>query len=234
MVPAKTELQVQLEKMYPMPSYKPLEEIVGNWQNVPQKVVDAITAVTVKVEAEYKLFANGNEIGSSKAPPGHRAKPLKFRPGQLLVTNSRDGNIKAVVNIDETDFKEQVRAVYNEQVEKGRQRVLAARKEAETALAGQPGGGAALAEALGSAQADPRFKPAVEYLAAGKMITHTLDEARQWIWLGKEQHEGKSYEAILVHFETETIFGMFPHSMKCLLENGRVVKWVPVGYGKAE
>lgn len=226
-------MEVRLEQMYPMPKYKPLEEIVANWQDVPQKVVDAVKVVTVNVEAEYKLFANGAEIGSSKAVAGHRAKPLKFRPGQLLVTNSRDGNTKAVVAVEDTDFKDQVQALYDEQVEKGRQRVFAARKAAEEALSRQSAGGE-VATGFGSAGSDPRFKPAVDYLASGKMITHTLDEAKQWIWLGKETHEGKTYDAILVNFDTETIFGVFPHSMKCLMENGRVITWISAGYGKAD
>jgi len=227
--PEKPTLEARLEKMYPMPDYKPLEDLVDNWKDVPKNVVEAVGVVTVEVPAEYKLFANGEEIGSSKVPAGHRAKPLDFKPGKLLLTNSRDGKTRAVVNIDDTNFKEQVRALYDQQVEKGRKRVLAARKAAREGLAQAGGDGAA---DFGGPESDPRFKPAVDYLASGKMTTRTLEEAKRWLWLGEVKHEGKTYDAILVDFEVETIFGTFPHSMKALLKNGKVQEWIMAGYGE--
>jgi hypothetical protein len=227
-------LQERLEAMYPTPNFKPLEEIVGGWENLPQSLVDAVKTVTVNTEAEYKLFANATEIGSSKAAAGHHAKPLKFRPGQLLVTNSRDGNTKAVVNIDDTDFKDQVWALYHDHVDKSRRQVLGARQAAREALSKQVPEGTKPPENLGKPDSDARFAPAVDYLATGKMITRTLPEAKQWIWAGKEMHEGKEYDVILVQFVVETIFGASPHPMKCLLENGRVVSWIPAEFEKPE
>lgn len=220
--------------MYPLPNVRALEDIVRNWESVPQDIVDLVKTVTVKCEAEYKLFANGTEIGSNKAIPGHQAKPLKFRPGQLLITNSRDGNSKAVVTIDETDFKDQVRALYHEEVEKSLRQVLGARNAAREAMSRQEGAGGKPGANFGMPDSDPRFRPAVEYLASGKMITHTLTEAKQWVWLGPETHDGKSYDAILVHFQASTVFGTFPRPMKCLLEHGRVVQWIAAEYGKPD
>lgn len=220
--------------MYPLPAARPLEDIVRNWENVPQEIVDRVNIVTVKSEAEYKLFANGMEIGSNKAAPGHQAKPLKFRPGQLLVTNSRDGNTKAVVNLDDTDFKDQVRTLYHDEVESSLRRVLGARNATREALTRQAAAGTKPGADFGKPDSDPRFRPAVEYLASGKMINHTLSEAKQWVWLGSETHEGKGYDAILVHFQASTVFGMFPRPMKCLLENGRVVQWITAEYEKPD
>ena len=223
--PQPTPEQV-VEKRFPFPEVKALEEIVGNWDAVPQSLLDTVKAVKVNTEAEYKLFANGMEIGSNKVAAGHVARPLKFRPGQLLVTNSRDGNTKAVVNIGDTDFKEQVRIQYQEHVDKGRQVVLDARKVALEILAREKAAGNPTAPEFGSAESDPRFKPALDYLASGQMIDHKLDEAKRWFWLGKETRDHKEYDAILVQFEIETVFGILPHPMKCLIEQGRVVKWI--------
>ena len=98
-----------------MPNFKPLLEIVGNWNNVPQRAFPR--AITVNVEAEYQIkSSDGRIIGSSKAAPGHKAVPLQHRPGRLQITDRPGGTALAVVNVDDTDFKAQIENLYDTKV----------------------------------------------------------------------------------------------------------------------
>ncbi len=218
--PALTKAEKEAEAKYAMPNFKPLIEIVDNWNSVPQRAFPA--AVTVKVPAEYQIKASdGNIIGSSKADAGHKAVPLQQKPGFLQVTDRPGGTALAVVKIDDTDFKEQIQALYDAKVAEAKERVLKARRVYATMLASQPEGAPA-----SSGGDDPRFKPVRDHLAAGKIESAILEEAKEWYWLGSEVHDGRTYDVVMVNFEVDTIFGMFPNSMKALLSNGEVVKWV--------
>lgn len=216
----KTEFEKKAEEKYPMPNFKPLLEIVDNWNSVPQRAFPK--AITVNVDADYKIQASdGKVLGSSKAPAGHKAVPLKHKPGMLQITDRPGGNALAVVKVEDTDFKEQIEKLYDTLVADAQERILKARRVYAKVLAAQPAGGGG-----GSSGDDPRFAPVRAYLAAGKMESALLEEAKEWYWMGSEVHDGRSYDVVLVNFEVNTIFGLFPNSMKCLLSNGQVVKWI--------
>jgi len=225
--PKQEELKVspEVEKQYPMPQFKPLLEIVDNWNNVPDRAFPE--AITVNVPVDYKLERDGQVIGSSPAPAGTQAVPLKHKPGQLLITDRPQSSMRAVVNVDDTDFKERIQTFYDSRVAEARDRVMTARKVAMEleSMPKSEGDPQVLAGGWHDPN-DPRFNPVKEYLKAGKFSTAYLEEAKKWRWVGADTHEGEKYDAVLVYFETETIFGIFPHTVKCLLQNGRVVKWV--------
>ena len=176
----------------------------------------------MNVDAEYKIQASdGKVLGSSNAPAGHKAVPLKHKPGMLQITDRPGGTALAVVKVDDTDFKQQIENLYNTKVAEAQERILKARRVYAKVLAAQPSGGGG-----GGSGDDPRFQPVRAYLAAGKMESALLEEAKEWYWMGSEVHDGRTYDVVLVNFEVNTIFGLFPNSMKCLLSNGNVVKWI--------
>ena len=225
----KTDLELKLEEKYPMPNFKPLVEIVDNWNSVPERAYPS--AIVVNVEAEYNMYReDGSKIGASKALPGHKAKVLKFKPGKLLITNSPAGNTKAVVDIDDTDFKAQVQKLYDSKVAEARERILKARRVAKNVMLSQPAGGADML--AGGSSDDSRFQPVKDFLGAGKLESGILEEATEFFWLGSERHDNSSYDVVLVNFEVKTLFGVFPNSMKCLLRNGRVEKWIDAETGE--
>ncbi|MEM7012530.1 MAG: hypothetical protein AAF585_13730, partial [Verrucomicrobiota bacterium] len=229
--PLDPELEAKINAQVPMPDFLPLMKIVDNWNNVPKRAFPK--TVTVNVEVEYGLEVDGKKIGSSKAPAGHKAVPLAQKPGYLQISNRPDGSTKAVVKIDDTDFKSQIETLYNTKVGEIKERVIAARKVAREVLARpqEEGDPEQLANGWHDSM-DPRFKPVRDYLASGKLESGILEEAKDWRWLGSENHGGSSYDVVLVHFEVNTIFGMFPNTMKCLLRNGKVEKWVDAETGE--
>ena len=227
----KTKLDLEIEKRYPMPEFVPLEKIVKNWTEVPERAFPS--AITVNVPVKYTLVVDGKEVGNSEVEAGTKAIPLKFRPGQVLITNQPNGTMKAVVNVDDTDFKQRIQAEYNSKVEEYKQGIYSARKVAKQ-LASRPQqeGDPEMTAAGWHNSTDPRFAPVKAYLAAGKLESGILEEAKHWKWLGTERHEGATYDAVLVQFEVDTIFGIFPNSMKALLRNGQVVKWIDADTGE--
>ena len=54
-----------IEEKYPIPDFKPIEELVGNWKKIPASAFPR--QVTLKAKAKY-VFAGG--AGSSTAPAG--------------------------------------------------------------------------------------------------------------------------------------------------------------------
>ncbi len=221
----------ELERQYPMPNFKPLEVIVDNWNRVPERAFPEV--VTARVPVVYKLIRDGREIGSSTSPAGSEVIPLKHKPGQLLVTDDPRSSMQAVLNVDDTDFKERIQAMYDERVTEARNRVLSARKVArEVAARPVEANAPQVIEDGWHDPLDPRFDPVRQFLGSGKLASGKLEEAKRWRWLGTEMVGGRSYEVVLVDFEVETIFGKFPNTMKCLLENGKVVKWIDAETGE--
>ncbi|MFT5468777.1 MAG: hypothetical protein ACI8UO_003889 [Verrucomicrobiales bacterium] len=222
------ELERKVEAQVPMPNFVPLLTIVKNWDSVPPRAFPA--QVTVNVEIETKIERDGKVIGSSKLPAGSKAKPLAYQTGRLQVAV---GTTKAIVAVDDTDFKEQIEALYNGKLAEAKQKVAAARNVAREALSRTQKVDDPKQLASGWHDSmDPRFKPVRDHLASGKLESGILEEAKDWQWLGSERHGGGSYDVVLVHFEVKTLFGIFPNTMKCLLRGDQVVKWVDADTGE--
>ena len=119
----KTEVDLLLEKKFPLPHYKSLEVLVKNWQEVPQK------AFPKQVQVHVSLNYQGKAGGESKMMESeHLAKPLALKSGQLTVVSLDDPQLKATVSLDDTDFKDRVRALYEQKKEEGIAKVLAKRE----------------------------------------------------------------------------------------------------------
>lgn len=223
------ELERKVAAQVPMPDFVPLLKIVNNWESVPPRAFPA--AVTTKIELKSEVKRDGKVIGSSTLPAGSKVKPLAYQAGRLQVATG--GTSTAIVNADDTDFKEQIQALYDSKIAEAKAKVMAARKVAREALSRpqQAGDPKQLANGWHDSM-DPRFKPVRDHLASGKLESGILEEAKDWRWLGSETHGGSTYDVVLVHFEVETIFGRFPNTMKCLLRGGQVVKWVDADTGE--
>ncbi len=224
------EVEKRLEEQYPMPNFKPLLVLVDNWNNVPERAFPK--AVTLKVPVTFKLVKDGQEIGSRETPAGTQVVPLKHKPGQLLISDHPQSTMRAVVNVDDTDFKELIQVLYDDKVAEARQRVISARNVAREVISrpAEEGDPATIADGWHDPK-DPRFAPVWAHLRSGEFYSALPEEAKRWRWLGEEYHEGKEYDVVLVDFEIETIFGTFPNTMKCLLDHGKVVKWIDADSG---
>jgi hypothetical protein len=227
----KSEIDLLVEKQYPMPQVQPLLQIVNNWTGVPPRAYPA-KVVTKDIIGFSLLGPNGQPIGSSNVAAGNEVKPDRLDGTTLYVSNLANPTMTRKIEVDKTDFKEQIEKRYNDYIALQQKRILEMREMEKKRLTEKPDQLAALkaGKSAWEGEGDPRFGPVKASLAAGEVTAFNLDEAVGFRWNGRERiTAGKyagTYDTVTVKYEARTIFGVFPGEMKCLLDGGRVVGWI--------
>jgi hypothetical protein len=218
----------EIENLHPFPDIKPLEEIVNGWESVPARAFPKLVAIRKPVE--FQVTENGKVIANGKLPVGSMMVPMQLQGDRLFVTTAGSTPIRVTVAVEDTDFKELIRARYDRFVKNTRKSVFAKRKaeqdrrigavELEKTLADWNSGG------------DPRFDPLKASLKKGEASTYSLYDAAKWRWGGKEMIEGVEYETGFVLIISEAAFGVTEREIKALIRDGAVSKWVDVETGE--
>lgn len=225
----EAEIEGKVAVMYPLEDVKPLLEIVGEWQAVPPNAYPGL--VTLKVEVEFEVDKDGRVVATGKLPVGSSVIPLELNDGALTISTSPSVPFRAVVQLDETDFKDRVKERYEAFVAKRRERILGQRGAERRRLLGAM----AKEEELAGFNdgSDARFDPMKESLEKGEAGAFELENATEWRWLGKETVDGVEYDVGLTAFEVGSAFGVTRTEIKALIKEGRVEKWVDPGTGEA-
>ena len=119
----KTEVDLLLEKTFPIPSYKPLEELVQNWSDVPERAFP--TEISVHIALEYQ---SQKGVSSKTMESDHLARPVSFLQGEIEVVTLDSPALTAKVSMADTDFKRRVIALYEEKKEEKISKILAQRE----------------------------------------------------------------------------------------------------------
>ncbi len=227
--PKKSELDLLLEKKYPLPEIAPLEKIVDGWRNVPPRAFPQ--SVTSTETIPFQLVVNGQAIGSSNVAPGTHLKPVSLNGGVLTIGNQANPGMNTTIPVDKTDFKKQITNRYNQFVEKVTGDIMTRRDRVRKVVEADPSKMALLTGEKPPATSidDPRIDLVKASLKNGEAASVTLEEATSFTWNGSERVAGAfagSYDTVTVHFEVATIFGRFPVDYKCLIQGGKVVGWI--------
>lgn len=216
---ADDSLRSQIEAKFPLPKFPDLAELTENWTRLPE--LKAPKFIIISADTTYDLLYKDRPVGQITGFAGHRARLLSFEDGLLTVTHQPDHRSRAKVKLGDTNLRTILDQEYAIQQETSINAIKSMReREFARAIEGQK---------LNYAfewKGDPRFETAAKYLAAGKLKSGILSEAKRWLWLGDTRFEGRTFDSVLVEFEVKTIFGKFPNSMICLLEQGEVVQWI--------
>lgn len=226
--PAKSEIDLFVEKKYPMPTILPLAEITKNWSAVPPNAYPA--QVLASEAVPFTLMINGQAAGQSKVQPGTPLKPVRLVGDQLTVASLVNASMQSQVPVGKTNFKQTIEKRYNDFVTRKKNEVTAVRAKAKQALLAKPDRLAALKNrGKGNSGDDPRLAAVKASINRGEAHPASLDEAKSFMWNGSETISGEmrgTYDTVDVHFEVSTIFGKFPTDYKCLLRGGKVVGWI--------
>lgn len=228
----KSEIDLFVEERYPMPEILPLETIVGNWQSVPERAYP--DKVVCSEPLAFDVVVDGRKVGSGSIAPGTPVVPTRLVGDQLTLGHPANPSQTAQAHVDKTDFKQRIRQRYDEFVKHKTEEVANLRTKAKKALEEQPG---LLASLQGSGEgasdaddtSDPRFGPVRQSLARGEVPTVKPEEAKTFRWNGTEEIRGAypgTWDTVTVNCRVETIFGVFPYQVKCLLDGSRVVGWI--------
>lgn len=211
-----------------MPTFIALEQMTKNWSAVPANAYPPQVAATVPIP--FDLVINGQKRGSSNAQPGTPVKPLRLVGDILYVGNMRNTNMRSQVNVNQTNFKQLVKARYDKGVTYYKNRTLTQRAEAKKALLAKPDRLAALtSRGPADSSSDSRFNIVKASIKRGDAHPASLEEAKSFKWNGRETVGGElrgTYDTVSVHFEVQTIFGKFPTDYKCLISGGQVKGWI--------
>ncbi|MEM1295656.1 MAG: hypothetical protein AAGH89_09850 [Verrucomicrobiota bacterium] len=218
-VQAEESLRTKIEEKFPLPQFPSLAELTDNWSRLPE--LKSPKFIIVSTDTTYDLLHNERPVGQITGFAGHHARLLEFKDGLLTVTHQPNQRSRAKVKLSDTNLRTILEEEYAQQQEAAINAVKATReRELAQALEGEE------LNYMFEWKGDPRFEAAALFLAEGKLESGFLSEAKRWLWIGETEFEGESFDSILVEFEVDTIFGIFPNSMICLLEDGEVFQWI--------
>lgn len=226
--PAKSEIDLFVEKKYPMPMILSLADITKNWSAVPPNAYPK--QILASEPVPFTLMINGQPAGATKIQPGTPMKPVRLAGDQLTVASLVNASMQTQVHVDKTNFKQTIEKRYNDFVARKKTQIAATRAKAKQALLAKPDRLASLKnKGKGGDSNDPRLAAVKASIKRGEAHPASIDEATSYMWNGSETIGGEmrgSYDTVDVHFEVATIFGKFPTDYKCLLRAGKVVGWI--------
>jgi hypothetical protein len=239
-----------IEEKYPFPDFKPIENLVGNWEKIPSSAFPR--QVTVKVKAKY-IFAGG--AGSSTIPAGRKTTALSFSGNQLIIAPSAQSKIRGQILIDDTDYKEILGSEYEKYKNRKRKEVMTQRHRARLIAAAEeknfntqsiPSQSVTIATASKLPKAriaeyenrigkipkrgnDGRVRLMVSSLMAGEVSEIKLNEISHWGPIRYEIVDDQPYWTGTVTYNTTSLFGTFPTEAMALMRNDKVINWLYTG-----
>lgn len=218
----------KIEELYPTPQIKPLMEAVENWRNVPKNAYPELVAIRTPVD--FEIEQGDKTVARGRLPAGSMMVPEKL-VGDELTVRSGSLPVGVVVPVDDTDFKEQVEALYDSIVKRRHAEVKAKREAERKRRLGEMTVEATMVEWNDGSES--RFVPLKESLGKGDVGVYSLYDVTKWRWGGEENIDGVEYDTAYIMTVSEAAFGITERELKALLRDGKVVHWVDPKTGAA-
>ena len=243
-----------IEEKYPMPEFQPIEQLVGNWKQIPPSAFPR--KVTLKAKAKY-IFAGG--AGSSTAPAGAKTFAISLSGEKLVITPNTQSKVRGTISIDDTDYKEILEEEYEKYKQRKKKEVYARRvrareiAESEVELAqktssnntsqSRPNQVTSISRIpkdqlsdyeneigeMPEADNDGRVPIMVSSIRSGAVSEIRLDEISYWGPIRYEIVDNRAYWTATVNYKTTSLFGTFPTEAMALMRNGKVENWLYTG-----
>ena len=243
-----------IEEKYPMPEFQPIEQLVGNWKQIPPSAFPR--KVTLKAKAKY-IFAGG--AGSSTAPAGARTFAISLSGEKLVITPNTQSKVRGTISIDDTNYKEILGEEYEKYKQRKKKEVYARRvrareiAESEIELAqetsstntsqSRPNQVTSISRIpkdqlsdyeneigeMPEADSDGRVPIMVSSIRSGAVSEIRLNEISYWGPIRYEIVDNRAYWTATVNYKTTSLFGTFPTEAMALMRNGKVENWLYTG-----
>lgn len=243
-----------IEEKYPMPEFQPIEQLVGNWRQIPPSAFPR--KVTLKAKAKY-IFAGG--AGSSTAPAGAKTFAISLSGENLVITPNTQSKVRGTISIDDTDYKEILGEEYEKYKQRKKKEVYARRvrareiAESEVELAqetsstntsqSRPNQVTSISRIpkdqlsdyeneigkMPEADNDGRVPIMVSSIRSGAVSEIRLNEISYWGPIRYEIVDNRAYWTATVNYKTTSLFGTFPTEAMALMRNGKVENWLYTG-----
>lgn len=243
-----------IEEKYPMPEFQPIEQLVGNWKQIPPSAFPR--KVTLKAKAKY-IFAGG--AGSSTVPAGAKTFAISLSGENLVITPNTQSKVRGTISIDDTDYKEILGEEYEKYKQRKKKEVYARRvrareiAESEVELAqetsstntsqSRPNQVTSISRIpkdqlsdyeneigkMPEADNDGRVPIMVSSIRSGAVSEIRLNEISYWGPIRYEIVDNRAYWTATVNYKTTSLFGTFPTEAMALMRNGKVENWLYTG-----
>lgn len=208
---------------YPLPVFKPIEEITQDWAMVPARAFPRTVRLKTPVTFET---ASGKTVLAA----GAEALAVGMTRGFLVLMRSRNDSARAMAPLANTDLRETLTELYERykeskvaQVMKQRERarMLQSRPVRETASGAGP---------KPEQQDDGVIPLMLASLKRGDIREVTPEAITQWGTLQIEEIDGEPCWTGTLQCTVENpIFGPTPTEVMAVIRNGRIVKWLYTG-----
>ncbi len=243
-----------IEEKYPIPDFKPIEELVGNWKKIPASAFPR--QVTLKAKAKY-VFAGG--AGSSTAPAGGKTFAISLSGDKLVITPNKQSNVRGTISINDTNYKEILGDEYEKYKQRKKREVYAQRVRARAIAATEVETNQTTSSAntnesranrvtsisriskeklsdyeneigkMPEAEDDGRVSIMVRSIRSGDVTEIKLNEISYWGPIRYEIVDNRAYWTATVNYKTTSLFGTFPTEAMALMRNGKVENWLYTG-----
>lgn len=243
-----------IEEKYPIPDFKPIEELVGNWKKIPASAFPR--QVTLKAKAKY-VFAGG--AGSSTAPAGGKTFAISLSGDKLVITPNKQSNVRGTISINDTNYKEILGDEYEKYKQRKKREVYAQRERARAIAATEVETNQTTSSTntnesranrvtsisriskeklsdyeneigkMPEAEDDGRVSIMVRSIRSGDVTEIKLNEISYWGPIRYEIVDNRAYWTATVNYKTTSLFGTFPTEAMALMRNGKVENWLYTG-----
>lgn len=216
-----------IAKRFPYPKIKSLDTITHKWTLVPERAFPK--SITINKPLKFAIGTAGN---SATKPAGSKVVPLgTSKQGNIKVAMSKGSPAQAVIAMGDTNFKEQVRKLYSQGVDRIYARVdqhRAAELKRQKTAATVPDKVKASAGAIPKSESDEdRYITIMQQdVQNGGLKGIAMDEIIEWRFVGFESVNGASFWTGVAVYPVSTMFGSFHVEAKAMIQNDKVVKWI--------
>ena len=243
-----------IEEKYPIPDFKPIEELVGNWKKIPASAFPR--QVTLKAKAKY-VFAGG--AGSSTAPAGGKTFAISLSGDKLVITPNKQSNVRGTISINDTNYKEILGDEYEKYKQRKKREVYAQRERARAIAATEVETNQTTSSTntnesranrvtsisriskeklsdyeneigkMPRAEDNGRVSIMARSIRSGDVSEIKLNEISYWGPIRYEIVDNRAYWTATVNYKTTSLFGTFPTEAMALMRNGKVENWLYTG-----
>ena len=220
------------------PTFPPIEEVVKNWMEIPQKAFNPPRPVKVMKPVEFMRVIAGNKIGS-KVPAGGIAYVTGQDGVNLTIALTSEPNAPvSQVNIDDTDIKSVLTDAYERwkvAMTEYQRRQHQFAKDSSSRAAETKKAGVVAPATTGDApkkNGEGQYDVLLASMKMGQVTEITPTNIKKWGDAQLEKIDGKDYWTVIVDYTTKTMFGDFDTQAQARIFGGKVEKWIYTGSGE--
>lgn len=218
----------EFAKKYPLPNFKPIEEITKDWTYIPARVFPR--KVMSKVDVDFHVAG-----GKATVPKGSELFAIGMADGMLIVSRDGEGTLKEQIPLAGVDLQETMIDLYEKFKKRTTDRVLALRAKAkyEKENPGPPptpdDERVKLAGPKPAMNAEGQIPEMAASIQNKEVTEFKLPQIITWNPVDFQMDGANGYWTGTVTVRMSTLFGDVDTEVTAFMSKGKVAKWIYSG-----